>query len=156
MYGSIRSSGALLAMQAYQTVAGFDPACHQRGLKYKLRLMCRLVKGAYRQVVQDQARAQEMGLPRRFTHKHHTDVCYLYCCALCCSKRPTPMYGCGPQLAGTIAPSCCRRAMPYRLDAAPAALGEGIFREVLKNPLISAACAPVNRTAICWLIWCAI
>ena len=44
-----------------------------------LRFMCRLVKGAYWDG--EIKRAQELGLPHYpvFTHKHHTDICYLAC-----------------------------------------------------------------------------
>jgi RHH-type proline utilization regulon transcriptional repressor/proline dehydrogenase/delta 1-pyrroline-5-carboxylate dehydrogenase len=47
--------------------------------KYRLRFMCRLVKGAYWDA--EIKRAQELGLPHYpvFTHKHHTDVSYLAC-----------------------------------------------------------------------------
>jgi RHH-type proline utilization regulon transcriptional repressor/proline dehydrogenase/delta 1-pyrroline-5-carboxylate dehydrogenase len=47
--------------------------------RYQVRLMCRLVKGAYWDA--EIKRAQELGLPHYpvFTHKHHTDVSYLAC-----------------------------------------------------------------------------
>ena len=73
-------TGFGLAMQAYQTRA-LELIEHITHIarKYKIRLMCRLVKGAYWDA--EIKRAQEMGLPHYpvFTHKHHTDVSYLAC-----------------------------------------------------------------------------
>ena len=86
-----------LAMQAYQTRA-LDLVAHIIGIgrKYQLRLMCRLVKGAYWD--SEIKRAQEMGLPHYpvFTHKHHTDVAYL-ACARALLAAPDAVY---PQFAG--------------------------------------------------------
>jgi RHH-type transcriptional regulator, proline utilization regulon repressor / proline dehydrogenase / delta 1-pyrroline-5-carboxylate dehydrogenase len=86
-----------LAMQAYQARA-VDLVEHviAIGRKYKLRLMCRLVKGAYWD--SEIKRAQEMGLPHYpvFTHKHHTDVAYL-ACAQALLAAPDAVY---PQFAG--------------------------------------------------------
>ena len=69
-----------LALQAYQSRA-VELIEHVASLarKYRLRLMCRLVKGAYWDA--EIKRAQEMGLPNYpvFTHKHHTDISYLAC-----------------------------------------------------------------------------
>jgi RHH-type proline utilization regulon transcriptional repressor/proline dehydrogenase/delta 1-pyrroline-5-carboxylate dehydrogenase len=69
-----------LAMQAYQTNAQ-ELVENVIGLarKYRLRLMCRLVKGAYWDA--EIKRAQELGLAHYpvFTHKHHTDISYLAC-----------------------------------------------------------------------------
>ncbi|TAF69902.1 MAG: bifunctional proline dehydrogenase/L-glutamate gamma-semialdehyde dehydrogenase, partial [Curvibacter sp.] len=70
-------AGLGLAMQAYQTRA-LELIEHVTALarKYKIKLMCRLVKGAYWDA--EVKRAQELGLPHYpvFTHKHHTDVSY--------------------------------------------------------------------------------
>ncbi|MGS0757776.1 proline dehydrogenase family protein, partial [Roseateles sp. GG27B] len=69
-----------LAVQAYQTRAlpvihAVAAIAHQHGL----RLMVRLVKGAYWDG--EIKRAQELGLAAYpvFTHKQHTDVSYLAC-----------------------------------------------------------------------------
>jgi RHH-type proline utilization regulon transcriptional repressor/proline dehydrogenase/delta 1-pyrroline-5-carboxylate dehydrogenase len=66
--------------------------------KYHLRLMCRLVKGAYWDA--EIKRAQELGLPHYpvFTHKHHTDVSYLACARrpAGCTRRHLPPV-CHPQ-----------------------------------------------------------
>ncbi len=186
-----------LAMQAYQT-RSLDLIQHiiAIGRKYKLRLMCRLVKGAYWD--SEIKRAQEMGLPHYpvFTHKHHTDVSYL-ACAKALLDAPDAVY---PQFAGhnagTIAailqmasrvvqsadpspkPSPSGRGSQEALlprpsgeragvRGAPASsgtqfelqrlhgMGEGIFREVLKNPLISCRVyAPVgsHRDLLAYLV----
>ena len=186
-----------LAMQAYQTRA-VDLVEHviAIGRKYKLRLMCRLVKGAYWD--SEIKRAQEMGLPHYpvFTHKHHTDVAYL-ACAQALLAAPDAVY---PQFAGhnagTIAAiiQMAKNVSPHAPPlhgsllpegaAAPAVwqsqsrgpglkgadiagqgvpfelqrlhgMGEGIFREVLKNPKISCRVyAPVgaHRDLLAYLV----
>ena len=181
-----------LAMQAYQSRA-LDLVQHiiALGRKYKLRLMCRLVKGAYWD--SEIKRAQELGLPHYpvFTHKHHTDIAYL-ACAQALLAAPDTVY---PQFAGhnagTIAailqmagepspqPSPHRgegvspldplsrareRAGVRGLPASMGAkfelqrlhgMGEGIFREVLKNPNIACRVyAPVgsHRDLLAYLV----
>ena len=184
-----------LAMQAYQTRA-LDLVAHiiAIGRKYQLRLMCRLVKGAYWD--SEIKRAQEMGLPHYpvFTHKHHTDVAYL-ACARALLAAPDAVY---PQFAGhnagTIAailqmasaqrgepspqPSPKGRGSEEDLLPRPSGervgvrgspsqngtqfelqrlhgMGEGIFREVLKNPAISCRVyAPVgaHRDLLAYLV----
>ena len=174
-----------LAMQAYQTRA-LDLVEHviALGRKYKLRLMCRLVKGAYWD--SEIKRAQEMGLPHYpvFTHKHHTDVAYL-ACARALLAAPDEIY---PQFAGhnagTIAAiiqmaanvAAMRGSLPpeeaglawggpaLRTTAATSTqfelqrlhgMGEGVFREVLKNPAISCRVyAPVgaHRDLLAYLV----
>ncbi len=147
-----------LAMQAYQTRAleliGHVAAI---GRKYKLRLMCRLVKGAYWD--SEIKRAQEMGLPHYpvFTHKHHTDVSYL-ACAQALLAAPDAIY---PQFAGhnaatvaAILQMASRNAVPFELQRLHG-MGEGVFREVLKNPLISCRVyAPVgaHRDLLAYLV----
>jgi RHH-type proline utilization regulon transcriptional repressor/proline dehydrogenase/delta 1-pyrroline-5-carboxylate dehydrogenase len=96
--------GLSLALQAYQT-RSLALIEHVIGTarKYRLRLMCRLVKGAYWD--SEIKRAQELGLTHYpvFTHKHHTDVSYL-ACAQALLAAPDAIY---PQFAthnaGTIA-----------------------------------------------------
>ena len=147
-----------LAMQAYQT-RSLDLIQHviSIGRKYKLRLMCRLVKGAYWD--SEIKRAQEMGLPHYpvFTHKHHTDVSYL-ACAKALLDAPDAVY---PQFAGhnagtiaAILQMASRNAVPFELQRLHG-MGEGIFREVLKNPLISCRVyAPVgsHRDLLAYLV----
>jgi len=177
-----------LAMQAYQTRA-LELIGHIAAIarKYKLRLMCRLVKGAYWD--SEIKRAQELGLPHYpvFTHKHHTDVSYL-ACAQALLAAPDAIY---PQFAGHNAATIAailqmasrvraptlvasRTALPPEgavppkggLSAEPAVrtqfelqrlhgMGEGVFREVLKNPLISCRVyAPVgaHRDLLAYLV----
>ncbi|RYX96873.1 MAG: L-glutamate gamma-semialdehyde dehydrogenase [Comamonadaceae bacterium] len=153
-----RWQGFGLAMQAYQT-RSLDLVHHVIGLarKYRLRLMCRLVKGAYWD--SEIKRAQEMGLPHYpvFTHKHHTDVSYL-ACARALLEAPDAIY---PQFAGhnagtiaAILQMASRNAVPFELQRLHG-MGEGIFREVMKNPLISCRVyAPVgaHRDLLAYLV----
>ena len=133
-------TGFGLAMQAYQTRA-LELIEHIASIarKYKIRLMCRLVKGAYWDA--EIKRAQEMGLPAYpvFTHKHHTDISYL-ACARALLDAPDAIY---PQFAthnaGTIAAilqMAAKTAAPFELQRLHG-MGEGVYREVLKNPLIA-------------------
>jgi len=144
--------GLGLALQAYQSRA-LELIAHVTELarKHQVRLMCRLVKGAYWDA--EIKRAQELGMPHYpvFTHKHHTDVSYL-ACARAMLDAPDAIF---PQFAthnaATIAAilQMSMRGAPS-LVAAPAAqtgprfelqrlhgMGEGVYREVLKNPLIA-------------------
>ena len=147
-----------LAMQAYQT-RSLDLVEHVIGIgrKYQLRLMCRLVKGAYWD--SEIKRAQELGLPHYpvFTHKHHTDVSYL-ACAKALLDAPDAVY---PQFAGhnagtiaAIVQMAGRNAAPFELQRLHG-MGEGVFREVLKNPLIRCRVyAPVgaHRDLLAYLV----
>ena len=147
-----------LAMQAYQT-RSLDLVEHviAIGRKYRLRLMCRLVKGAYWD--SEIKRAQELGLPHYpvFTHKHHTDVSYL-ACAKALLDAPDAVY---PQFAGhnagtiaAIVQMAARNAAPFELQRLHG-MGEGVFREVLKNPLIRCRVyAPVgaHRDLLAYLV----
>lgn len=150
--------GLGLAMQAYQTRA-VELIAHIAALarQYKIRFMCRLVKGAYWDA--EIKRAQEQGLPAYpvFTHKHHTDVSYL-ACAKALLDAPDAIF---PQFAthnaGTIAAIlqlASRRAVPFELQRLHG-MGEGIYREVLKNPLVSCRVyAPVgaHRDLLAYLV----
>jgi RHH-type proline utilization regulon transcriptional repressor/proline dehydrogenase/delta 1-pyrroline-5-carboxylate dehydrogenase len=147
-----------LAMQAYQSRA-LDLVQHiiALGRKYKLRLMCRLVKGAYWD--SEIKRAQELGLPHYpvFTHKHHTDIAYL-ACAKALLDAPDAVY---PQFAGhnagtiaAIIQMAAHHAAPFELQRLHG-MGEGIFREVLKNPNIACRVyAPVgsHRDLLAYLV----
>ncbi|MFY7975177.1 MAG: L-glutamate gamma-semialdehyde dehydrogenase [Rubrivivax sp.] len=147
-----------LAIQAYQTRALFviDEVA-RIGRERGLRFMVRLVKGAYWDG--EIKRAQEAGLPEYpvFTHKHHTDISYL-----ACAQRLIEHHGViYPQFAshnaGTIA------AIVQMARAAGAAfemqrlhgMGEGIFREVLKDRSIACRVyAPVgeHRDLLAYLV----
>ena len=148
-----------LALQAYQTRSlALIQTVITLARKYQLRFMCRLVKGAYWDA--EIKRAQELGLPHYpvFTHKHHTDVSYL-ACAQALLAAPDAIY---PQFAthnaGTIAAimqmasaSGGRQFELQRLHG----MGEGIYREVLKNPQIRCRVyAPVgaHRDLLAYLV----
>jgi RHH-type proline utilization regulon transcriptional repressor/proline dehydrogenase/delta 1-pyrroline-5-carboxylate dehydrogenase len=133
-------TGFGLALQAYQTRA-LELIEHVTGIarSHKIRLMCRLVKGAYWDA--EIKRAQEQGLPAYpvFTHKHHTDVSYL-ACARALLDAPDAIY---PQFAthnaATIAAILqmgAKSGAPFELQRLHG-MGEGVYREVLKNPLIA-------------------
>lgn len=125
-----------LAMQAYQTRA-LDLVAHVVDLarRHGLRLMCRLVKGAYWDA--EIKRAQELGLPHYpvFTHKHHSDVSYI-ACARALLAAPDAIY---PQFAthnaGTIAAilqMATAAGAPFELQRLHG-MGEGVYREVMKT-----------------------
>ena len=151
-------TGLGLALQAYQTRA-VELVAHVVALarQYNIRFMCRLVKGAYWDA--EIKRAQELGLPTYpvFTHKHHTDVSYL-ACAKALLDAPDAIF---PQFAthnaGTIAAIlqlAARQGVPFELQRLHG-MGEGIYREVLKNPLVACRVyAPVgaHRDLLAYLV----
>lgn len=136
-----------LAMQAYQTRA-VELVEHVAAIarKYKLRLMCRLVKGAYWDA--EIKRTQEMGLPHYpvFTHKHHTDVSYL-ACARALLAAPDAIY---PQFAthnaGTIAAILQMAGdTPFELQRLHG-MGEGVYHEVMRTSAVPVRVyAPVGK-----------
>jgi RHH-type proline utilization regulon transcriptional repressor/proline dehydrogenase/delta 1-pyrroline-5-carboxylate dehydrogenase len=125
-----------LALQAYQTRA-LELIAHVAAVarRHGLRLMCRLVKGAYWDA--EIKRAQELGLPHYpvFTHKHHSDISYL-ACARALLAAPDAVY---PQFAthnaGTIAAilqMAQAAGAPFELQRLHG-MGEGVYREVMKQ-----------------------
>jgi RHH-type proline utilization regulon transcriptional repressor/proline dehydrogenase/delta 1-pyrroline-5-carboxylate dehydrogenase len=122
-----------LALQSYQTRA-LELAEHVAALarKYRLRFMCRLVKGAYWDA--EIKRAQEQGLPHYpvFTHKHHTDIGFLACARALLQAHDVIYAQFATHNAGTIA------AILQMASGVPAnfelqrlhGMGEGIYREV--------------------------
>ena len=151
-------TGFGLAMQAYQT-RSLDLVEHTIALarKYQVRLMCRLVKGAYWDA--EIKRAQELGLPSYpvFTHKHHTDVSYLVC-AHTLLDAPDAVY---PQFAthnaatiAVILQMAARSGGTFELQRLHG-MGEGVYREVLKNSGVSCRVyAPVgaHRDLLAYLV----
>jgi RHH-type transcriptional regulator, proline utilization regulon repressor / proline dehydrogenase / delta 1-pyrroline-5-carboxylate dehydrogenase len=151
-------TGFGLAMQAYQTRA-LELIAHITALArhHQVRLMCRLVKGAYWDA--EIKRAQELGLPHYpvFTHKHHTDVSYL-ACARALLDAPDAVY---PQFAthnaatiAAILQLSAKTGAPFELQRLHG-MGEGVYREVLKNPLVSCRVyAPVgaHRDLLAYLV----
>ncbi len=141
--------GLGMAMQAYQT-RSLELIEHIIALarRYQMRLMCRLVKGAYWD--NEIKRAQELGLSTYpvFTHKNHTDISYL-ACAQALLKAPDAVY---PQFAshnaGTVAAVVhMARRLGSRFELQRLhGMGEGLYREVLQNPGLSCRIyAPVGQ-----------
>jgi RHH-type proline utilization regulon transcriptional repressor/proline dehydrogenase/delta 1-pyrroline-5-carboxylate dehydrogenase len=151
-------SGLGLAMQAYQTRA-LELIDHVAALarKHQVRLMCRLVKGAYWD--SEIKRAQEMGLPHYpvFTHKHHTDVSYLACASALLQASDVIYPQFATHNAATIAAILqlsAKTGAPFELQRLHG-MGEGVYREVLKNPLVACRVyAPVgaHRDLLAYLV----
>jgi RHH-type proline utilization regulon transcriptional repressor/proline dehydrogenase/delta 1-pyrroline-5-carboxylate dehydrogenase len=151
-------SGFGLALQSYQT-RSLELIEHLTALarRLKVRLMCRLVKGAYWDA--EIKRAQELGLPCYpvFTHKHHTDVSYL-ACTRALLEAPDAIY---PQFAthnaatiAAILQMAARTGGKFELQRLHG-MGEGVYREVLKNPTVSCRVyAPVgaHRDLLAYLV----
>jgi RHH-type proline utilization regulon transcriptional repressor/proline dehydrogenase/delta 1-pyrroline-5-carboxylate dehydrogenase len=149
-----------LAMQAYQT-RSLELVSHviELARTYRLRLMCRLVKGAYWD--SEIKRAQEMGLPHYpvFTHKHHTDIAYL-ACAQALLAAPDAVY---PQFAthnaatiSAIMQMAASAGEPghYELQRLHG-MGEGVYREVLEHTEVACRVyAPVgaHRDLLAYLV----
>ena len=110
--------------------------------------MCRLVKGAYWD--SEIKRAQELGLPHYpvFTHKHHTDVSYLACAKALLDASDVIYPQFATHNAATIAAIlhlAAKSGNPFELQRLHG-MGEGVYREVLKNPLIGCRVyAPVGQ-----------
>ncbi len=171
-----------LAMQAYQTRA-LDLIEHIAALArtHKVKLMCRLVKGAYWDA--EIKRTQEMGLPHYpvFTHKHHTDISYLACARALLGHGDVVFAQFATHNAATIAAilqmsarsfdphaslpptgALTPRGGPSAFDTGPRfelqrlhGMGEGVYREVLKNPLVRCRVyAPVgaHRDLLAYLV----
>ena len=153
-----------LALQAYQTRA-LELIAHVAALarELNLRFMCRLVKGAYWDA--EIKRAQELGLPHYpvFTHKHHTDISFLACARALLDAGDVIYAQFATHNAGTIAailqmakekliphsasplPPGEAQPLPFELQRLHG-MGEGIYREVLKDPAIRCRVyAPVGQ-----------
>jgi RHH-type transcriptional regulator, proline utilization regulon repressor / proline dehydrogenase / delta 1-pyrroline-5-carboxylate dehydrogenase len=139
-----------LALQSYQTRA-LELVGHVAGLarKYRLRFMCRLVKGAYWDA--EIKRAQEMGLPHYpvFTHKHHTDISYLACARAMLQAQDAIYSQFATHNAGTIAAILQMAggvSSSFELQRLHG-MGQGIYREVSRhNPEVPVRVyAPVGR-----------
>lgn len=138
-----------LALQAYQSRA-LDLVAHvaQLARRYRLRLMCRLVKGAYWDA--EIKRAQELGLPHYpvFTHKHHTDISYLACARALLDAGDAIYPQFATHNAGTIAAllqMAGGRASSFELQRLHG-MGEGVYREVRAGTQAAVRIyAPVGR-----------
>ncbi|WP_442909309.1 L-glutamate gamma-semialdehyde dehydrogenase [Ideonella sp. BN130291] len=147
-----------LAVQAYQTrVLAVVDEVARIARSHGLRFMVRLVKGAYWDG--EIKRAQELGLPGYpvFTHKQHTDIAYLAAARALLAHKDVIYPQFATHNAGTIA------AILQMAQAADApfemqrlhGMGEGIYREVLKNPAIACRVyAPVgeHRDLLAYLV----
>ena len=138
-----------LALQAYQSRA-LELIEHVAsvGRRNGIRLMCRLVKGAYWDA--EIKRAQELGLPHYpvFTHKHHTDVSYLACARALLDAQDAIYPQFATHNAGTIAAivqMARRTGAPFELQRLHG-MGEGVYREVLRDPQLACRVyAPVGQ-----------
>jgi RHH-type proline utilization regulon transcriptional repressor/proline dehydrogenase/delta 1-pyrroline-5-carboxylate dehydrogenase len=147
-----------LALQAYQTRA-VELIEHVALLarQHQLKFMCRLVKGAYWDA--EIKRAQELGLPAYpvFTQKPHTDVSYLGCARALLDAHDAIHPQFATHNAGTIAAilqMATKQGTPFELQRLHG-MGEGIYREVLKNPAVSCRVyAPVgaHRDLLAYLV----
>ncbi len=151
-------SGFGLALQSYQTRAmELIEEVARIARKYQVKLMCRLVKGAYWDA--EIKRAQELGLAHYpvFTHKNHTDVSYLACAAALLAAKDVIYPQFATHNAATIAAImqlASKRGAEFELQRLHG-MGEGIYREVLKNPLIRVRIyAPVgaHRDLLAYLV----
>ena len=147
-----------LAVQTYQTRA---PEVIEEVARiaraHGLRFMVRLTKGAYWDG--EVKKAQEQGLPGYpvFTHKHHTDICYLACAQAALAHRDVLYMQFASHNAGTIAAvvQMARRAGADFEMQRLHGMAEGIYREVLKDPTIACRVyAPVgeHRDLLAYLV----
>ncbi len=147
-----------LAVQAYQTRARQvvdEVAAIAR--KHGLKFMVRLVKGAYWDG--EIKRAQEQGFSAYpvFTHKQHTDVSYLACAQALIGHADVIYPQFASHNAGTIAAILqMARAAGAKFEMQRLhGMGEGVYREVLKDPSIPCRVyAPVgeHRDLLAYLV----
>ena len=151
-------AGFGLAVQAYHTraLAVVDEVT-RIARATGLRFMVRLVKGAYWDA--EIKRAQELGLPGYpvFTHKSHTDLCYLACARTLLLQHERIYTQFATHNAATIAAivQMARQAGAAFEMQRLHGMGEGMYREVMKDP--SVACrvyAPVgeHRDLLAYLV----
>ena len=144
-----RWPGLGLALQSYQTRA-LELIEQVVGIarRHRIRLMCRLVKGAYWDA--EIKRAQEMGLPAYpvFTHKQHTDISYLACARALLGASDVIYPQFATHNAVTIAAILqMAGSVPRRSAVTPSVgaifelqrlhgMGEGVYQQVLQDPSI--------------------
>ena len=147
-----------LALQAYQTRSLETVREVARIAKaYQLRLMVRLVKGAYWDG--EIKRAQELGLAGYpvFTHKQHTDLAYLACARELLDHAPQIYPQFATHNAGTIAAIlqlARERGAAFEMQRLHG-MGEGLYREVLKRekvPLRIYAPVGEHRDLLAYLV----
>jgi RHH-type proline utilization regulon transcriptional repressor/proline dehydrogenase/delta 1-pyrroline-5-carboxylate dehydrogenase len=137
-----------LALQSYQTRA-LELVDHVVAIahRYRLRFMCRLVKGAYWDA--EIKRAQELGLPHYpvFTHKNHTDISYLACARALLDAGDVIYPQFATHNAGTIAAilqMAARTTAQFELQRLHG-MGEGVYREVSRyTPAVALTLPPTQ------------
>jgi RHH-type proline utilization regulon transcriptional repressor/proline dehydrogenase/delta 1-pyrroline-5-carboxylate dehydrogenase len=151
-------TGFGLAVQAYQTrAAPVVDAVADIARRHGLRFMVRLVKGAYWDG--EIKRAQEGGLAGYpvFTHKDHTDIAYLACAQALIGHADVIYPQFATHNAGTIAAilqMARARNAEFEMQRLHG-MGEGIYREVLKDPALACRVyAPVgeHRDLLAYLV----
>ncbi|WP_281915182.1 L-glutamate gamma-semialdehyde dehydrogenase [Caldimonas thermodepolymerans] len=150
--------GLGLAVQAYQTRSlEVVQEVARLAAAYRLRLMVRLVKGAYWDG--EIKRAQELGLAGYpvYTRKQHTDLAYLACARVLLDHAPQVFPQFATHNAGTIAAvlqMARERGAAFEMQRLHG-MGEGIYREVLKRePVALRVYAPVgeHRDLLAYLV----
>lgn len=154
-----RWQGFGLAVQAYQTraLACVDEVA-RIARRHGVKLMVRLVKGAYWDA--EVKRAQELGLAAYpvFRHKHHTDLSYLACAQALIGHADVIYPQFATHNAGTIA-AIVRMAegqgAPFEMQRLHG-MGEAVYREVMKQwPMLAVRVyAPVgaHRDLLAYLV----
>jgi len=151
-------TGFGLAVQAYQTRAlQVVDAVADIARKHKLSFMVRLVKGAYWDG--EIKRAQEGGLSGYpvYTHKEHTDISYLACAQRLIAHADAIYPQFATHNAGTIAAilqMARARNAAFEMQRLHG-MGEGVYREVMKDPAVSCRVyAPVgeHRDLLAYLV----
>jgi len=147
-----------LAVQAYQTRAlQVVDEVARIARTNQLRVMVRLVKGAYWDG--EIKRAQELGLAGYpvFTHKHHTDISYLACARALIANADVIYPQFATHNAGTIAAiigMAQAKGAAYEMQRLHG-MGEGVYREVMHDTTIPVRVyAPVgeHRDLLAYLV----
>ncbi len=150
--------GLGLALQAYQTRAlALVQQVVAIARRHQVRIMCRLVKGAYWDA--EIKRAQELGLPHYpvFTHKPHTDASYLACTQALLQAGDVVYPQFASHNAGTLAAVlqlAGHHGTAFELQRLHG-MGEGLYREVLQDRRIACRVyAPVGpqRDLLAYLV----
>jgi RHH-type proline utilization regulon transcriptional repressor/proline dehydrogenase/delta 1-pyrroline-5-carboxylate dehydrogenase len=142
-----RWRGFGLAVQAYQTRSlEVVEEVARIARRHGLRFMVRLVKGAYWDG--EIKRAQEQGLVGYpvFTHKHHTDIAYLACARALIANADVIYPQFATHNAGTVAAIVgMARATQAKYEMQRLhGMGEGVYREVMRDSGEAAGAIPVR------------
>ncbi|MEO8057322.1 MAG: L-glutamate gamma-semialdehyde dehydrogenase [Burkholderiales bacterium] len=147
-----------LAVQAYQTRAlQVVEEVARIARAHGLRLMVRLVKGAYWDGEIKRAQEQGLGGYPVFTHKHHTDISYLACARALIDNNDVIYPQFATHNAGTIAAIIGMaqvKGAKYEMQRLHG-MGEGVYREVMRDGAIPVRVyAPVgeHRDLLAYLV----